>query len=130
MWTTIGDQLGTSFIGKGVDFNKTDQTVIVGESGVYFIYSAVTFDFGDVTSVATYVHKIDQYHPITPTTPRPKLSINRFGGSSETKRLYTSFVCGTFKLDGGLHLNSTISRDAMAHVKKSKYSSYFGMFKM
>lgn len=129
IWTHKNDHLGTSFL-NGIEFDQKDQTVKVHESGVYFIYSAVTFDFGDVTSVATHTHKVDQFLPITPTTPRPTLLINRFGGSTETKRVYTSFVCGSFTLDAGLVLNCTISDNSLNHVKKSKYSSYFGMFKL
>ncbi|XP_052105423.1 uncharacterized protein LOC127738276 [Mytilus californianus] len=128
-WTYSKDHLGTAYF-KDLTYNATNQSIEIVETSIYFVYSAITFDFGDVTTVGLYRHKIKQWHRLLPKTERQPLLRSRFGGSSETRRMYTSFLCGAFKLDSGLIVQNEISPTAIKHVKKSKYASYFGLFKI
>ncbi|XP_063429703.1 uncharacterized protein LOC134712259 [Mytilus trossulus] len=128
-WTYKGDHLGTAHR-NDVNYNEKNQSIEIVETSIYFVYSAITFDFGDVTTVGLYRHKIKQWLKLLPKTERQPLLRSRFGGSSETRRVYTSFLCGTFKLDSGLVVQSEISDEAIRHVKKSKYANYFGLFKI
>ena len=98
---------------------------------MYFIYVAVTFDFADETYlkvVPTVYHNITCRHPNLPKTGEISMLMSKYGGSAESDRIHTSFLCGTFKLQSGYEIGSYV--DSFQYVKKSTYASYFGMFRL
>ena len=107
-------------------YNETNNSVELLQPGVYFIYSAITFDFGDISVVDLFNHEVKRWHRLLPKTVSVLLN-SRFGGSSESKRIYTSFLCGAFKLDNSTNVMIEVTRKAHGHVKKSKYVNYFGI---
>lgn len=125
VWSTANDYLGTAYMNNMV-YNETNNSVELLQPGIYFIYSAITFDFGDISVVDLFNHEVKRWHRLLPKTVSVLLK-SRFGGSSESKRIYTSFLCGAFKLDNSTNVMINVTRKAHGHVKKSKYVNYFGI---
>ena len=132
-WTIREDGLGTAFSNgiKSVDNRFVVPRHDYGDSALYFIYAAVTFDFADETYlkvVPTVYHNITRRHPNLPKTGEFSMLMSKYGGSAESDRIHTSFLCGTFKLQSGYEIGSYV--DSFQYVKKSTYASYFGMFRL
>lgn len=132
-WTIREDGLGTAFSNgiKSVDNRFVVPRHDYGDSALYFIYAAVTFDFADETYlkvVPTVYHNITRRHPNLPKTGEISMLMSKYGGSAESDRIHTSFLCGTFKLQSGYEIGSYV--DSFQYVKKSTYASYFGMFRL
>lgn len=125
VWSTDNDYLGTAYMNNMV-YNETINSVELLQAGIYFIYSAITFDFGDISLVDLYNHEVKRWHRLLPKTVYVLLK-SRFGGSSESERIYTSFLCGAFTLDNNTNVMIEVTRKALGHVKKSKYANYFGI---
>lgn len=128
VWRTEKDPLGISFK-HGVDMNTTTNSIVVPgpHRALYFVYVAITFDFGDIESVPIFYHNVTKSHPLLPNTI-DTLLMTKYGGSSESKRVYTSFLCGTFQMQGNFNLKTEVS--SYDYVSTSRYGSYFGMFRL
>ena len=125
MWRT-DDSLGVSYK-NDILINTTSDSIVVLRKALYFVYVAITFDFGDIPSVPIFYHNVTKSHPLLPRTI-DTLLMSKYGGSSESKRDYTSFLCGTFKMQGDFNIKTEVS--SYDYVSKSKYASYFGMFRI
>lgn len=126
IWKTDEDSLGMSYR-NGIDINTTSSSIVIPRKALYFVYVAITFDFGDITSIPIFYHNVTKSHPLLPRTI-DTLLMSKYGGSTESERVYTSFLCGTFQMQGNFNIKTEVS--SYDYVSKSKYASYFGMFRI
>jgi hypothetical protein len=112
---------------NGIDINTTSSSIVIPRKALYFVYVAITFDFGDITSIPIFYHNVTKSHPLLPRTIATLL-MSKYGGSTESERVYTSFLCGTFQMQGNFNIKTEVS--SYDYVSKSKYASYFGMFRI
>lgn len=126
VWKTDDDSLGMSYR-NGIDINTTSSSIVIPRKALYFVYVAITFDFGDITSIPIFYHNVTKSHPLLPRTI-DTLLMSKYGGSTESERVYTSFLCGTFQMQGNFNIKTEVS--SYDYVSRSKYASYFGMFRI
>lgn len=128
VWRTDNDPLGVAF-SNGIEINKESNSIVVPgpQRKRYFVYVAITYDFGDIDTVPVFYHNVTKSHPLLPKTIETLL-MSKYGGSSESDRKYTSFLCGNFEIQGDFNIKTEVSN--YDFVSLSKYSSYFGMFQL
>lgn len=126
-WTD-NDTLGVAF-SNGLILNRgTNSIIIPGSSKArYFVYVAIAYDFKDIDIVPVFYHNVTKSHPLLPLTVETLL-MSKYGGSSQSDRQYTSFLCGTFEIQGDFNIKTEVSN--IEYVSRSKYASFFGMFQL
>lgn len=119
------DKYGVAFT-NGVKF--VNGTLEVVESGLYFVYTAITVDFSSERRVPIIYHNVTTKHPRLVDNGQTLRLMNKYGGSELSDKVHTSFLCGSLLVYRGFQIETQISDPV--YIKDESYSSYFGVFKL
>ena len=122
------DTTGSAF--TNLNLTSGNERIVVPETGRYFVYSVITFDFKDVEIVPQVYHTIRSQHPLyLHSGAGPKVHLmSKYGGSANIEKTYTSFVCGVLRLQRGFEVGTHVSN--FTYINKSFFRNYFGLFQI
>lgn len=126
----------TSFVNK-LEVDEHAGTINIsteGSEGVYFIYSAVTYDFTKTKVPPLTMHMISRTNIFG---KQFTVQMLKFGGSDSTPKWKTSFLCCTVTLGRNekvsvqtMTVNTRNEGYTQNYIHDGRYSNYFGMFKV
>ena len=122
---TADDATGSAF--TNLTLTSGNERIVVPETGLYFVYSVITFNFKDVNVVPQVYHKITSQHPLKPRNVHEHV-MSKYGGSANMEKSYTSFVCGVLHLQVSEQVGTHVSN--FQFIDKSFYRNYFGIFQI
>ena len=124
----------TSFVNQ---LQMDDQAIAIsspGSEGVYFIYSAITYDFTKTSVPPLSMHMISRTNIFN---KEHSVQMLKFGGSKSTPKWKTSFLCCTVTLGRNekvsvktMSVNAKQEGYTLNYIHDGLYTNYFGMFKI
>lgn len=108
--------------------NKTHMKV--NSAGLYYVYSATTFDLGSRGLISPFYQTLDKSHIELGNTEDPFLVYHKLSGSI-LKNKHTIFMSGIFLLEKDYGISIALSKDGQQFLDTSSImKNYIGIYKI
>lgn len=102
----------------------------IQNEGLYYVYAVFSVDFSKFSRVIPqFYHNITSQHPLLKRTGPELHFMSKHGGFTKSgQNHHSSFLSGIIHLRRGLEIATQISLHSL--INDTKYSNYFGVFKL
>ncbi|XP_061194073.1 uncharacterized protein LOC133202298 [Saccostrea echinata] len=123
LWTEV-NRTGSAFSNLKI---KDNNKLVIKEQGLYFVYSALVFDFGKIKKVPQIYYNITSFFPPAPHFS-PFIVMGKYGGSRFSDRQHTGYLSGIVKLYPSHQISVSINDHRF--INPTAYGNFFGVFKL